>query len=168
LDRLLGLVRRWAVDWLAAANPSVFPAILTPAYSILIGGHTPAGPDPYTEGTLAQLTRLPGPGVTNPAAICVGQHVVARFLAFARRGLFQVRGPFLEGGALGFARGGVLLRLESDLLQSLPGAVGLRGLPRQGLRVGMRVEQVALVLAQQPLAPLDDCTERPLAFRCVP
>ncbi len=64
IDPRLNLVRRWAVDWLAAANPEVCEQILAPGYAISIGGHLLEGRDAYVEGTMAQLARFPGLGLT--------------------------------------------------------------------------------------------------------
>jgi hypothetical protein len=58
---LVALMRRFAVDWLGRADPSVCAEIMDPGYSILIGGHTLDGrDDAYVPGTLAQLGRFPG------------------------------------------------------------------------------------------------------------
>ena len=64
LDPRLALVRRWAVDWLSAGDPGVCEQILHPDYSISIGGHVLAGREAYVAGTMAQLERFPGLGLT--------------------------------------------------------------------------------------------------------
>lgn len=54
-------MRRFAVDWLGRADPSVCAEIMDPGYSILIGGHTLDGrDDAYIPATSAQLDRFPG------------------------------------------------------------------------------------------------------------
>lgn len=54
-------MRRFALDWLGRADASVCAEIMSPSYSILIGGHTLDGrDDAYIPGTLAQLDRFPG------------------------------------------------------------------------------------------------------------
>ncbi len=54
-------MRRFTVDWLGRADASVCAEIMSPSYSILIGGHTLDGrDDAYVPGTLAQLNRFPG------------------------------------------------------------------------------------------------------------
>ena len=60
----VSLVRRWAVDWLAARNPAVCEEILAPEYSLLIGGFLLDGREAYVAGTLEQLDRFPGLGLT--------------------------------------------------------------------------------------------------------
>jgi len=72
-------VRRWAVEWLSAGNASVCPEILAPGYSILIGGHRLEGREAYVEGTLAQLSRFPGLGLTIHELICAQDRVAVRF-----------------------------------------------------------------------------------------
>lgn len=61
---ILAPLRRWAVEWLSARRPEVCEEILTPDYGILIGGFLLDGRDAYIEGTLGQLDRFPGLGVT--------------------------------------------------------------------------------------------------------
>ena len=58
---LVGLMRRFCVDWLSRADPIVPYEIMAPQYSIFIGGHTLAGrDDQYVPGTMTQLRRFPG------------------------------------------------------------------------------------------------------------
>lgn len=64
MDPMVSLVRRWAVEWIAAADPSVCAEILAPEYQILIGGYVLGPRERYIEGTVEQLDRFPGLGLT--------------------------------------------------------------------------------------------------------
>jgi SnoaL-like protein len=79
LHPLVSLVRRWAVDWLAAGQPAVCEEILTPDYAILIGGYLLDGRDDYVNGTLAQLDRFPGLGLTVHQLVCSDDQIAVRF-----------------------------------------------------------------------------------------
>ncbi len=88
MDPMVGLVRRWAVDWLAAANPAVCREILAPEYEILIGGFVLGPREIYVARTCEQLDRFPGLGITIHELICTGDRVAVRFTehgAAARR-----------------------------------------------------------------------------------
>lgn len=61
---VLPLVRQWAVDWLNGRHPEVCEQMLTPDYSLLIGGYTLGPRDVYIPATLTQLARYPGLVVT--------------------------------------------------------------------------------------------------------
>lgn len=77
---LVGLIRRFSVDWLGRADPSVCAEIMDPAYEILIGGHTLAGrDDEYVPATMAQLNRFPGLLLTAHTVITDGERVAIRF-----------------------------------------------------------------------------------------
>lgn len=76
---ILDPLRRWAVDWLSARRPEVCDDILTPDYSILIGGFLLDGRDAYIEGTLGQLDRFPGLGLTVHELIWAGGKAALRF-----------------------------------------------------------------------------------------
>jgi hypothetical protein len=77
---LVALMRRFAVDWLGRADPSVCAEIMDPSYSILIGGHTLDGrDDAYLPGTLAQLDRFPGLLLSVQDLWTDGDHVALRF-----------------------------------------------------------------------------------------
>lgn len=78
-EPLLGLVRRWAVDWLASADPTVCEEILSPTYRILIGGYVLDGRDDYVRGTVEQLSRFPGLGLTVHEVVCSGEQAAVRF-----------------------------------------------------------------------------------------
>jgi hypothetical protein len=58
------LMRRFVVDWLDRADPSVPPEIMAPDYTIVIAGVTMPGRDAYIEATGGQLARFPGLTVT--------------------------------------------------------------------------------------------------------
>lgn len=79
MDPVVGLVRRWAVGWLNAADPAVVDEILPADYRILIGGHVLEGRDAYVAGTRAQMERFPGLGLTVHELICAGDRVAVRF-----------------------------------------------------------------------------------------
>lgn len=76
---MVGLVRRWAVDWLAAANPEVCEEILAPHYTLLIGGYRLGPRDEYVPRTLEQINRFPGLGVTIHELIASDEGVALRF-----------------------------------------------------------------------------------------
>lgn len=77
---LVGLMRRFSVDWLSRADPSVCAEIMDPNYSILIGGHTLAGrDDSYIPATVAQLERFPGLLCTCHELFTDGERVAMRF-----------------------------------------------------------------------------------------
>lgn len=76
---MIDLVRRWAVDWLAARDPSVCPEILAPGYALRIGGFELGPRDEYVATTLGQLDRFPGLGVTVHELIASGDRVALRF-----------------------------------------------------------------------------------------
>lgn len=76
---MVGLVRRWAVDWLAAANAEVCEDILAPQYTLLIGGHQLGPREQYVARTLEQLSRFPGLGVTVHELIASDAGVALRF-----------------------------------------------------------------------------------------
>jgi SnoaL-like polyketide cyclase len=78
-DPLVSVVRRWAVDWLNRADPSVCSEIMTPDYGILIGGFHLDGRDAYVAGTVNQLNRFPGLGMTVHELISSGDRLALRF-----------------------------------------------------------------------------------------
>ena len=110
VDPFVGLVRRWAVDWLAAADPAVCEEILAPEYSLLIGGYLLDGRTDYVPATVAQLERFPGLGVTvhhliastDGVAVRLSEHGASAKLGFRPAGwgavaLFQWDGERLSG-----------------------------------------------------------------------
>lgn len=77
---LVGLLRRFCVDWLGRADATVLPEIMVPGYAVLIGGHTLAGRDgEYRPGTLAQLRRFPGLLISVQELFTTGEQVAMRF-----------------------------------------------------------------------------------------
>ena len=80
MHALVGLMRRFAFDWLNRAAVGACAEVLGPGYSILIGGHTLTGrDDAYIPGTLAQLHRFPGVLVTVQELFTNGEQVAMRF-----------------------------------------------------------------------------------------
>jgi hypothetical protein len=80
MDPLVGLMRRFALDWLGRADVDACAGIMAEDYSILIGGHTLAGrEDAYIPGTLAQLHRFPGLLLTVSDLFTDGDRVAMRF-----------------------------------------------------------------------------------------
>lgn len=77
---LVGLIRRFALDWLARADNGACAEIMHPDYAIHIGGHTLEGrDDAYVPGTLAQLHRFPGLLLTAHELFTDGECVALRF-----------------------------------------------------------------------------------------
>jgi len=77
---LVGLMRRFCVDWLDRADPTVPGEIMAPEYAILIGGHTLAGRDEqYVPGTMTQLRRFPGLLISVHELFTTGGEVAMRF-----------------------------------------------------------------------------------------
>lgn len=73
-------MRRFTVDWLGRADPSVCAEIMDPGYSIHIGGHTLDGRDgAYIPGTMAQLDRFPGLLLSVQDLMLDGDRVAMRF-----------------------------------------------------------------------------------------
>jgi hypothetical protein len=79
VEPLVSVLRRWAVDWLASADPSICTEILAPEYSLLIGGYQLDGRDEYVAATVNQLSRFPGLGLTIHELICAGDRAALRF-----------------------------------------------------------------------------------------
>jgi hypothetical protein len=76
---IVGLLRRWAIDWLSRADPSACADILAPEYRILIGGFALEPRDAYIAGTLEQLRRFPGLCITIHELIWSGERAALRF-----------------------------------------------------------------------------------------
>jgi hypothetical protein len=79
MEPVVSLVRRWAVDWLASADPDACDAILAADYSILIGGFRLEPRERYIAETLKQLNRFPGLGLTIHELMTDGNRVAVRF-----------------------------------------------------------------------------------------
>ena len=69
---LVGLVRRWSVDWLNAQHPQICEQILAPSYTLLIGGFLLGPREVYVPATMAQLERFPGLVVTTHQLVTSG------------------------------------------------------------------------------------------------
>lgn len=77
---LVALMRRFCVDWLCRADPTVPGEIMTAGYSILIGGHTLAGRDEqYVPATMAQLQGFPGLLISVQELFTTGEQIAMRF-----------------------------------------------------------------------------------------
>lgn len=63
-DRIVTLVRRWAVDWINSHDSSACELILDPDYVLHIGALTLRGRETYVVGTVGQLAIFPGLGLT--------------------------------------------------------------------------------------------------------
>lgn len=79
MSAIVDPLRRWAVEWLSARRPEVCEQILTPDYGILIGGFHLHPRENYVEGTLEQLDRFPGLGITVHELIHNGEWAAVRF-----------------------------------------------------------------------------------------
>lgn len=80
MEPMLGLMRRWGVQWLGGGDPMVPDAIMAPGYRVSIGGFVLEGRDAYVAGTLDGLVnRYPGVGLTVHELICNGDSVALRF-----------------------------------------------------------------------------------------
>ena len=99
----MGLVRRWAVEWLAGADPGVCEEILADSYRIHIGGHVLDGREDYVAGTVAQLQRFPGLGLTVHELICSGDPPCQGGSRIAVRFTEHGAAPRLEGRAAAWA-----------------------------------------------------------------
>lgn len=75
----VGLVRRWAVDWLGGQHPEVCEQVLAPDYALLIGGYLLGPREAYVPATMAQLSRYPGLVVTVHQLVASGDRVAIVF-----------------------------------------------------------------------------------------
>ncbi len=75
----VGLVRRWAVDWLGGQHPEACEDILAPGYALLIGGYLLGPRETYVPATMAQLSRYPGLVVTVHRLVASGDRVAIVF-----------------------------------------------------------------------------------------
>lgn len=76
---VLGLVRRWSVDWLNGQHPEVCKQVLAPDYTLRIGGFLLGPRETYVPATLAQLSRYPGLVVTAHQVVTDGDKVALWF-----------------------------------------------------------------------------------------
>lgn len=75
----VGLVRRWAVDWLGGQRPEACEPLLAPEYALLIGGYLLGPREQYVPATMAQLSRYPGLVVTVHQLVASGDRVAIVF-----------------------------------------------------------------------------------------
>ena len=101
------VMRRFTVDWLDRADPSVPPEIMAPGYTIVIAGVEMVGRDAYLEATTAQLARFPGLTVTVHDAIYAPDGLAAL--------RFTEHGASARGGSAAW-RGIGLFRVEDGVL----------------------------------------------------
>lgn len=76
---VVGLVRRWSVDWLNGRRPEVCEELLAPDYVLRIGGYLLGPREDYVPATLAQLSRYPGLVVTAHQLVTDGERVALWF-----------------------------------------------------------------------------------------
>ena len=76
----VALMRRYCVNYLAAANPDVCREIMEPDYVLHMGGHD-LGPrdEVYVPAVVRQLQQFPGLGMTVNDLICSGDRLAMRF-----------------------------------------------------------------------------------------
>ncbi|ONH35109.1 MULTISPECIES: long-chain-fatty-acid--CoA ligase [Protofrankia] len=94
------LVRRWSVDWLNGRHPEVCEEILSPDYTLLIGGYLLGPRDEYVPATLAQLNRYPGLVVTAHQVIAAGDRVAVWFTEHGASARLEGRRAAWPGVAL--------------------------------------------------------------------
>lgn len=73
------LMRRFAVDWLGRVDPSVPPQIMSPDYTVAIGGIELCGLDAYVAATVEQYERYLGLLLTVHEAFAAPYRVALRF-----------------------------------------------------------------------------------------
>lgn len=79
MNPAVALVRRWSVDWLNGQHPEACEQILTPDYTLRIGGYLLGPREQYIPATLEQLARYPGLVVTAHQVVTDGQYVALHF-----------------------------------------------------------------------------------------
>ena len=79
IDPLVGLLRRFAVDWLDRADEQVCREIMDPGYTIRIGGVVLEGLDAYVPATAGQLHRFPGLMITVHDLVAAEGRAALRF-----------------------------------------------------------------------------------------
>ncbi|GAC1330274.1 MAG: hypothetical protein NVSMB13_18270 [Mycobacteriales bacterium] len=75
----VGLVRRWAVDWLNGQHPEVCETVLAPGYGLHIGGFWLGPREEYVPATMVQLSRFPGLVLTTHQLVTDGERVAVSF-----------------------------------------------------------------------------------------
>ena len=76
---LPALARRFAIDWLDRADPTVPPTIMTSDYLVHIGGLELVGLDAYAPATLGQLQQFPGLQFTVHDLVHTGDRLAMHF-----------------------------------------------------------------------------------------
>lgn len=108
LEPVVGLVRRWSVDWLNGRHPEVCEQVLAPDYTLRIGGFLLGPREAYVPATLAQLARYPGLVVTAHQLVTDGDRVALWFSEHGVSGRLEGRAAVWSGVAL-FRRSGDVL-----------------------------------------------------------
>lgn len=71
-------IRRWAVNWLAGSDVAAAEQCIAEDYVLQIGAFTLSPRSAYVDGTVTQLARYPGLGVTVHDVITDGRRTVVR------------------------------------------------------------------------------------------
>lgn len=80
MDPLVGLMRRYVVDYLNRHDTSVCPEIMVPEYALHIGGGLLSGrDDAYVPAVAGQLRQFPGMGLTVHELLVSGDRIALRF-----------------------------------------------------------------------------------------
>jgi hypothetical protein len=104
------VLRRFAVEWLSAADPTVCDEIMSPDYQVEIGGIVLDGLESYREGTVGQLMQFPGLLITVHAVVNAGDRVALRFTEHGPSVRHDGRAAAWRGIGLFFLRDGRLVR----------------------------------------------------------
>ena len=77
---LIGLIRRYVLDYLACGNPDVCAEIMDPNYMLYMGGHE-LGPrdEVYVPAVANQMKQFPGLCMTANEVLCNGDRLALRF-----------------------------------------------------------------------------------------
>lgn len=107
---LLGLMRRFAVDWLDRADPGTCREIMAPGYTVSIGGEVLTGLASYVPATLGQLDRFPGLLLTVHDLFLAGDRIAMRFTEHGPSAADGGRAAAWPGIGLFWWDGSVLVR----------------------------------------------------------
>lgn len=72
-------MRRWAVDWLASHDDQEAMRLLAADYRLTIGAVVLEGRDAYIRGTMGELSKFPGLGLTVHDIVVADKHAAVRF-----------------------------------------------------------------------------------------
>ena len=97
---LTALVRRFTIDWLDRADPTVPPDIMTPDYLVHIGAIELAGLDAYTPATVRQLEQFPGLQLTVHDLVHTGERLALHFTEHGASVRHEFRSAAWTGVAL--------------------------------------------------------------------